>query len=127
MAWTDEKREAVIAEYQDTMQNEYDTDAKREAATVEVVKELAEKYEETVNGVRNVLNRAGVYIKKSAATASKTGTTGAKRVSKADALQELKNTIAAIDPSLVNEDLIDKLTGVTASYFVGILTVAVKD
>lgn len=127
MAWSDTKRETVIAEYQDIMANEYDTDAKREAATVEVVKELAEKYEETVNGVRNVLNRAGVYIKKAAAGSTKAGATSTKRVSKADALQELKNTIAAIDPSLVNEDLIDKMTGVTAAYITSILVVAVKD
>jgi hypothetical protein len=127
MAWDDVKRAAVIEEYQDTMANEYATDQERAAATIEVVKELADKYEETVNGVRNTLSRAGVYIKKgTAVTESKTSTT-TKRISKADALQELKNVIAAIDPALVDADIIDKLTGKEAAYFVSVLTAVNKD
>lgn len=130
MAWTDDKREAVIAEYQEIMNDQYETDAERAGATVEVVAQLAEKYGETVNGVRNVLNRAQVYIKKAAtasASSSSGSTTGAKRINKADALQELKNVIAGVDPALVDDEIISKLTGKVAAYFTGILLTATKD
>lgn len=123
MAWTEEKRNLVIAEYVDTMQNEYETDEERAASTMEVVAELAEKHGETVNGVRNVLTKADVYIRKQAATKASTASSGgtAKRINKADALQELQNTIGSIDPELVDAELISKLTGKVAAYFTGIL------
>lgn len=123
MAWTDEKRAAVVAKYTDIMTNEYDTDEARANATIEVVKELAEEFEEAVNGVRIMLTKAGVYIK--AAVVAKTSTakagSGTKRVSKAEAQQELTNAIAEIDPTLVDDEIISKLTGKAAEYFTSII------
>lgn len=121
MAWTDEKKKLVIAEYVDTMTNEYDTDEARAAATTEVCAELATIHGETPNGVISILNRAEVYIKKSAVrkTATKAGGTST-RVNKAEALQELTNLIKTIDAE-VNDEIISKLTGKAALYFAGVI------
>lgn len=123
MAWTDDKKAQVIAKYVEIMNTEYKTDAERSAASVEVVAELASDFGEAVNGVRMILTKAGVYIKKGAgesAGSTKTTTTAAK-ASKADSAQALKNAIAAIDPELVDEEIISKLTGKAAQYFTTIL------
>lgn len=124
MAWTDEKRKAVIESYVDTMENEYDTDETRAAATTEVAAELAKIHDETTNGVITILNRAKVYIKKSAvkkATATKAAGTGATRVNKAEALKTLSDLITVIDAEGVDEEIIGKLTGKAALYFAGVL------
>lgn len=122
MAWTDEKKAQVIAKYVEIMNTEYKTDAERAAASVEVVAELASDFGEAVNGVRMVLSKANVYIKKGAGeSAGATKTTTAARTSKADSAQALKNAIAAIDPELVDEEIISKLTGKAAAYFTTVL------
>jgi hypothetical protein len=106
------------------MANEYDNDVDRAAASVEIVKELAETHEETVNGVRMILNKAGVYIKKATtakATASKDGG-GAKRVNKAEAIATLKELIiSTAGEDAIENDILDKMTGKAAMYFAGIL------
>lgn len=127
MAWTDEKKAEVIAAYSEIMETQYKTDEERSKFTIEVVAQLAEQFGETVNGVRMILNKAGVYYKKapgtpSASKASASSTEGgAKRVSKADALSELTSAISAIDPDLVDEEILSKLTGKAAAYFTTIL------
>lgn len=126
MAWTDEKKAEVIAEYSEIMQTQYKTDEERSKVSVEIVAQLAEKYGEAVNGVRMILNKAGVYYKKapgtaSTSTATKAAGEGAKRVSKADAMAELTAAISAIDPDLVDEEVLSKLTGKAAAYFTSIL------
>jgi len=130
MAWTDEKRTAVIASYTNTMENEYDNDEARAAATTEVAAELAEIHGETVNGVINILNRAKVYIKKSAvkSTAAKaTATGGNVRVNKAEAHEALRAVITHIDADGVDEEIIGKLTGKAALYLAGILQKATSE
>lgn len=121
MAWTDEKKEKVVAEYSEIMKNNYETDEERANATTEIVAQLAEVHGEAPNGVRTILNRAGVYIKKvaTAKAASKEG--ASKRVNKAEAHQTLKTLISAIDPDLVDAEIVEKLTGKAALYFAGIL------
>ena len=60
MAWTDEKKAEVIAAYEaanPTAEN-----------SMEVVKEIAEEFEESPNGVRMILTKAGVYVKKAPAS-----------------------------------------------------------
>lgn len=124
MAWTDEKKQEVIQEYVAIMENEYKTDEERAASTVEVTKELADKYGETVNGVRFCLSKAGVYIKATSAKKAKAASdsaSGAKRVNKAEAHAELARVISAIDPELVDNEQISKLTGKAAQYFSGII------
>lgn len=122
MAWTDEKKKLVSDEYSDIMANNYKTDEERANATVEVVAELAEKHGEAVNGVRTILNRANVYIKKvaapKAATAGATG--GTKRVNKAEAIKALTDVIE-LAGGTVEDEILSKLTGKAALYFTGII------
>lgn len=111
--WTDELKEQVKADY---LEKEPTPDT-----STEIVQEIAADIDMTVNGVRAVLVRAGVYIKKTPATGgtkseSKTGST---RVNKADAIKDLKEIISnnSLD---VEDDIIDKLTGKAAVYFKGL-------
>lgn len=117
MAWDDEKKAAVIAAYEaqePTPEN-----------SMEIVKEIADEYEESPNGVRMVLTKAGVYVKKAPATKSSSGSTsstgGGGRVSKQAAQDAL---VAALNDAgqPVDEEIITKLTGKAAQYFASVLT-----
>ena len=113
MAWTDEKKAEAIEAYQDAEPTP--------ETSMEIVKEIADDLEESPNGVRMILTKAGVYVKKTPATANGGGTSsGGTRVSKQAAQDAL---IAAInDKGLsVDEDIISKLTGKAAQYFTGLL------
>ena len=89
---------------------------------MDIVTEIAEEMGESLNGVRMILSKAGVYVKKEpAAGASKSKTTksASTRVSKEDAQTQL---IAAIEAAgkEVDSDIISKLTGKAAIYFAGL-------
>lgn len=131
MAWNDEKKQEVIDKYSEIMENEYQNDEERAEHTMEVVSQLASDFDETPNGVRMVLSRAGVYYKKQpakpAASSGKSGGGGGKRVNKAEAQESLRSLIQGIDPELVDEDIITKLTGKAAAYFVGVITTATSE
>ena len=92
--------------------------------SMEIVKDIADELEESPNGVRMILTKAGVYVKKSPASGgSKTtasGGNGGGRVSKAAAQEGL---IAAINDAgqSVDEEIISKLTGKAAQYFTTVL------
>ena len=114
MAWTDEKKAEVIAAYE--AQNPTPENS------MEIVAEIAEEFEESPNGVRMVLTKAGVYVKKAPATkaASSGGSTGGGRVSKAAASEAL--TAALTDAGQdVDEEIVSKLTGKAAMYFAGVI------
>ena len=107
MAWDDEKKAAVIEAYEaaePTPEN-----------SMEVVAELAEEFEESPNGVRMILTKAGVYVKKAPATggskASSNG--GGGRVSKAAAIESLSGAISDAGQE-VDQEILDKLTGKAA-------------
>lgn len=112
--WTPELKQEVIDAYKaanPTSEN-----------SMEIVKELAERFEKSPNGVRLILSKAEVYKKKAPGSAS-TGTTPAagdkpKRVSKSDAIAELTSAIkdAGQEP---DEEILVKLTGKAAQYFSG--------
>lgn len=123
MAWTQEKTDEVVAKYEEIMA-EYETIEDKANATTEVVKELAEEFDENPNGVRIKLTQAGVYIKKAPTTKSATG--GSAKLSKADAIQTLKNLIEAANQE-VDEAILDKLTGKAATYFAGVLQPLIED
>lgn len=111
LAWTDEDRQSAIDAY-------VAAEPTAETST-EIVAEIAEDMGQTVNGVRMVLTRAGVYIKKEGkASPSKGGGTG--RVSKADAQQALTGAIEAAGQE-ADEEIISKLTGKAAVYFTGVI------
>ena len=116
MAWTDEQKQEAIQMYKDGNPTA--------ANSAELVKEIADKLEQSPNGVRMVLNQAGVYVKKEAATPAKGGATkaeGAKRVSKEDQIAELRSAIEAKGAE-VDDEILSKLTGKAAAYFTKVLT-----
>ena len=109
--WTDELRAEVVEAYKaenPTPEN-----------TMDIVKQLADDFEKTPNGVGAILRKAGVYIKKAAAASSSSAASGESKtptVSKAQAISDLKDIIASqgLEP---NGEVIDKLTGKAAIYF----------
>lgn len=133
--WTDELKAEITDLYIDNMQV-LDNDGSK---SMNVVNQIREEFADkgqvfTANAIRMMLmkqkrpteaNPEGkVYIPKptgSAATSGSTKSAGTARVSKADAQAALRSAISAIDPALVDEDLITKATGKAAQYFTGII------
>lgn len=111
--WTDELISKVVKEYEE---NEPTPET-----SMDIVRELAEKYEQSPNGIRVQLSRAGVYIKKTPAKTDSKQSTGSKRVNKAEALDTLKATIKKVGQE-VDVDIIDRLTGKAAVYFDDIIS-----
>ena len=116
MAWDDDKKAAVIEAYEGadpTPEN-----------SMEIVKDLADEYEESPNGVRMILTKAGVYVKKTPAASSKSsgGSTGGggSRVSKAAAQEALVAALTDAGQEIDN-DIVEKLTGKAAQYFAGVI------
>jgi predicted transcriptional regulator len=113
--WTDELKEQVAEAYlaaNPTAEN-----------TMDIVKEIAQDVGKTPNGVRIILTKAGVYVKKEIAkAATSSGTTASKRVNKAEAIDALKVTIVKRGNE-VDADIVDRLTGKAAVYFNGLLEV----
>ena len=114
MAWTDEKKAEVIEAYESqnpTPEN-----------SMEIVAEIADEFEESPNGVRMVLTKAGVYVKKAPAAkaASSGGSTGGGRVSKAAAIEALTAALSDAGQD-VDEEIVSKLTGKAAMYFAGVI------
>ena len=117
MPWTDESKAEAIESY---------TDANPTPETsMEIVKQIADDLGESPNGVRMILTKAGVYVKKTPAAKSSGGSSGGTRVSKQAAQDAL---VAAITDAgaEVDEDVVSKLTGKAAQYFTKVLT-AVAD
>tara|TARA_B110000503_G_scaffold135286_1_gene215588 strand:+ start:102 stop:545 length:444 start_codon:yes stop_codon:yes gene_type:complete len=116
MSWTDEKKAQAVALYEAAEPTP--------ETSVEIVKEIALDLDESPNGVRMILTKQGVYIKKVASAASaktSNSATGSTRVSKADAQQALVNAITDSGQE-VDEEIVSKLTGKAAVYFTAILT-----
>lgn len=115
MAWTDEKREQAVELYEaanPTAEN-----------SMEIVKSIAEELEESPNGVRTILSKAGVYIKTTPAAksgGSSTAKSGGTRVNKASAIEDLSNAIRDLGAE-VDEEIVGKLTGKAAAYFTQVL------
>ena len=116
MAWDDDKKAAVIAAYEEqepTPEN-----------SMEIVKEIADEFDESPNGVRMILSKAGVYVKKTPAASgsgtSSGGGNGGSRVSKAAAQEALIAALTDVG-SEIDNDIVEKLTGKAAMYFAGII------
>lgn len=114
MAWTDEQKTEAIAKY-------LEQEPTAETST-EIVNNLAEELDQTPNGLRMILIKAGVYVKKDpgAKSSSSSSSGGSKRVSKADAQEALSHAISAkgLEPDM---DIIEKMTGKAAMYFAEVL------
>lgn len=120
MAWDDAKKEKAVKMYLDSEPTA--------ETSVEIVKQIAEDLEETQNGVRMILSKADVYIKSSGtAKATKEPVEGkTTRVSKADSISELKQTISATGYA-INDEVLDKLTGKQAVYLTAVIKATIKD
>ena len=116
MAWTDEKKAEVIEAYESanpTPEN-----------SMEIVKDIADEFEESPNGVRMILTKAGVYVKKAPAsggTKAASNGGGGGRVSKAAAIESLSAAINDAGQN-VDEEILSKLTGKAAVYFTGVIS-----
>jgi hypothetical protein len=110
MSWTDDKKAEVIEAYEGS-------DPTPETS-VEIVKQLAEDFDESPNGVRMILTKAGVYVKKSPAASggSSDAAKGGGRVSKAGAQEALTAAITDAGQE-ASDEIISKLTGKAAQYF----------
>jgi hypothetical protein len=119
MAWTEDQKTQVIAAYEAA--------GPTPDTSTEIIKDLAEEFSQSPNGVRMVLVQAGVYVKKDAAaggTATKkpaAGSEAPKRVSKEASIAALKAMIEARGAA-VDDDVLDKLTGKAAVYFAQVLS-----
>ncbi len=115
VAWTDEAKAQAVEMYtaeEPTPEN-----------SMEVVKEIAAELGESPNGVRMILTRAGVYVKKTPATKSTSSggsTGGGGRVSVADAQQAVSDAISDAGME-ADQAIISKLTGKAANYFAEII------
>jgi|TARA_B110000444_G_scaffold226847_1_gene231661 hypothetical protein len=108
MAWTDELKAQAV--------EMYTAEEPTPETSMEIVKMIADDIDESPNGVRMILTKAGVYVKKTPATGTKSGSTGGTRVSVAGAQETLTNAIsdAGKEPDAA---IISKLTGKAAQYF----------
>jgi len=113
MAWTDESKAEAVQMYQDSEPTP--------ETSMEVVKEIADHLGESPNGVRMILTKAGVYVKKTPAAKGTSGTsTGGGRVSVADAQAKLTSVLGDAGQE-VDEAIISKLTGKAAVYFANVI------
>jgi len=113
MAWTDESKEQAIEMYQDAEPTP--------ETSMEIVKDIAEELGESPNGVRMILTKAGVYVRKTpAAKSSGGGSTGGGRVSVADAQDKLTSVLGDAGQE-VDAAIIAKLTGKAAVYFANVI------
>lgn len=121
MAWTDELKAKAVKMYKDGNP----TPANSTELCKDIAEELGEEF--TANGVRMILMKADVYVKKeaTASTDTKTGGTtkkeGAKRVSKEDSINALKEAIEAKGKT-VDAEILDKLTGKAAVYLLEVIS-----
>ena len=122
MAWTDELKAKVI--------EANEAPGPTPETSTEIIKDIAEEFEQSPNGVRMVLVQAGVYVKKEASSGETTkkssgGSEGGKRVgkrvSKESSIAALKAAIKA-KGAAVDDEILDKLTGKAAVYLTSVIS-----
>lgn len=114
MAWDDDKKAQAV--------EMYEAENPTSENSMEIVKEIADELSESPNGVRMILSKAGVYIKKApAASSGGAAKPASTRVSKQDAQDALVEAIRAAEKE-VDMDIVSKLTGKAAQYFTTLIT-----
>lgn len=114
MAWTDEQKATAIEMYtseEPTPEN-----------SMEIVKSIAEQIDQSANGVRMILTKANVYVKKapSASPKGESSSSAGTRVSKAAAQEALVAVLTDVGAE-IDEDIVSKLTGKAAQYFTKVI------
>jgi len=112
VAWTDESKAQAVEMY--TAENPTPENS------MEIVKSIADELGESPNGVRMILTKAGVYVRKTPAPRSSGGSTGGGRVNVAAAQEELSNAITDMGKE-ADAAIIGKLTGKAAKYFADLI------
>ena len=115
VALTDESKQQAV-----TLYTEQDPTPE---TSMEIVKEIADELGESPNGVRMILTRAGVYVKKNPSSGSSTSngsSTGGGRVSKEAMHNELKSAISDAGQD-VDDEIIGRLSGKAAQYLAGVI------
>ena len=112
VAWTDEKKQEAV--------DAYVSEEATPENSMEIVKDIAEQMEESPNGVRMILTRAGVYVRKTPAPSGGSSSGGGGRVSVADAQAAVSSAISDAGQE-VDAAIIGKLTGKAANYFANII------
>ena len=113
VAWTDESKQQAIDLY-----TEQDPTPE---TSMEIVKDIADELGESPNGVRMILTRAGVYVKKNPSRSSSSGSsTGGGRVSKEAMHNELKSAISDAGQE-ADDEIIGRLSGKAAQYIAGVI------
>ena len=97
MPWTDESKAEAVELY--TEQNP------TPETSMEIVKDIADQLGESPNGVRMILTKAGVYVKKTPAAKSSSGSTGGTRVSKQAAQDALVAAITDAGQDVAVQDV----------------------
>ena len=105
MAWEEDKKQQAIEMYTD--------EEPTPETSMEIVKIIAEELSESPNGVRMILTRAGVYIKKNPSAGNSSGKTS--RISKAECHQMLVDAVGSLGGSL-DMDIISKISGKAAKH-----------
>lgn len=118
---TEEIRAELASAYLETIEGY--PEEERPNVTMDIVNSLATEYGMAPNGVRVILQRAGVYITKKPAAKAAAGAGGATggRVDKASAHKALSAAIEAIggEPDM---EIIEKLTGKAADYLARVIS-----
>ena len=116
--WTPELKAEAISQYVERI-NEY-LPEDQPAHTLEVIAELSAQYGFTKNSMRGVIQQSEHYVKAAKKVAATSEKPASKRPNKAQAMAELKAAI--VDGGAeVNEELIEKLTGIEAVYFTQVI------
>jgi len=105
MAWDEDKKQEAI--------DMYTAEEATPETSMEIVKDIAEELNESPNGVRMILTRAGVYVRKNPVSGN--GSTGGGRVSKADCHKMLSDAVSNLGGSL-DMSIIDKISGKAAKH-----------
>ena len=106
MAWTDESKAQAI--------EMYTAEDPTPETSMEIVKIIADELEESPNGVRMILTKAGVYVKKTPSRSTSTNG-GGGRVSKAECHQMLCEAVEKHGGTL-DMNIIDKISGKAAKH-----------
>ena len=112
MAWTDESKAQAVEMYQEQEPTP--------ETSMEIVKDIADELGESPNGVRMILTKAGVYVRKTPAAKTSNAGGGGVRVSVSDAQASLTSALSDAGQE-VDEAIISKLTGKAAVYFKGVV------
>ena len=112
MAWTDETKAQAVEMYQEQEPTP--------ETSMEIVKDIADELGESPNGVRMILTKAGVYVRKTPAAKTSNAGGGGGRVSVSDAQASLTSALSDAGQE-VDEAIISKLTGKAAVYFKGVV------